>query len=81
MKRYSDVLALIQESTDQYNEVKALYDGALRDKSQRKLQLKPAEGSYTKKPDLTGRFLYPRHKIESLGVFRHKWVRVRGREP
>jgi len=33
MERYSDVLALIQESTDQYNEVKALYDGALRDKS------------------------------------------------
>ena len=33
MKRYSDVLALIQESEDQFNEVKALYDKALRDKS------------------------------------------------
>ena len=33
MKRYSDVLALIQESTDQFNEVKVLYEKALRDKS------------------------------------------------
>lgn len=33
MKRHSDVLTLIQESEDQFNEVKALYDKALRDKS------------------------------------------------
>jgi hypothetical protein len=33
MKRYKDVLALIQESTKQYEEVKELYDKALRDKS------------------------------------------------
>ena len=33
MKRYKDVLVLIQESTKQYKEVRELYDKALRDKS------------------------------------------------
>lgn len=33
MKRHEDVLALIQESTRQYEEVKESYDKALRDKS------------------------------------------------
>ena len=33
MKRYEDVLALIEESTKQYEEVKESYDKALRDKS------------------------------------------------
>lgn len=33
MKRYKDAIALIQESTKQYEEVKDLYDKALRDKS------------------------------------------------
>jgi hypothetical protein len=33
MKRYKDVLALIQESTKQYEEIKELYDKALREKS------------------------------------------------
>lgn len=33
MKRHKDVLALIKESTERYEEVKGLYDKALRDKS------------------------------------------------
>lgn len=33
MKRYGDVISLIQESRDQFTEVEALYDRALRDKS------------------------------------------------
>jgi len=33
MKRHEDVLVLIKESTKRYEEVKELYDKALRDKS------------------------------------------------